>query len=280
MPAGCLKGYIMKPANKKKLSGKHKLVLGLLIIVPLLVVVGKWSALPTSGLFMRILSLANLSANMQNRVGYILFVPFGATLVVFFRLVLGIRLLGPFRSILLAVAFQITGILLGLIFLAVVIGIVVAIRPFIRAIRLPYFARVSVILSTVASIMLLAFLSSAWLKYESLHLVAYFPIVVLCLTSEGFAKTLSREGLRSALWRGVMTALAAVLITILFQINRFRGLFLYYPELLILEIGCIIVMAKFFDFRLLAWLNPPVSKKGSSQRAKSGQSSDKKGLNT
>ena len=121
---------------------------------------------------MRILSLANLSTNMQSRVGYILFVPFGATLVVFFRLVLGIRLLGPFRSILLAVAFQITGIWLGLIFLAAVIGIVVAIRPFIRAIRLPYFARISVILSTVASIMLLAFLSSAWLNYESLHRVS------------------------------------------------------------------------------------------------------------
>jgi hypothetical protein len=253
----------MKRANKGNLSGRQKLILGVLLLVPVLVMVCKWSALPTSGFLLRFLSLAKLSEQMQSRVGYILFVPFGATLVVFFRLFLGIRLLGPFRSILMAVAFQITGILPGLVFLAVVIAVVVVVRPLIKAIRLPFFARVSVVLSIVALIMLVAILSSGWLRIESLRQVAYFPIVVLCLTSEGFAKTLSREGLRSALWRGGMTALVAVLITFLFQMNEVRRVFLRFPELLVLEIGCIIVIAKFFDLRLLGWLNPPVVKKQS-----------------
>jgi hypothetical protein len=230
--------------------------------------VGKWPVLPTSDFFMRFLSLANLSESMESRVGYILFVPFGATVAVFFRLFLGIRLFGPFRSVLLAVAFQITGILPGLAFVAVVIAVVVAIRPFIKAIRLPYFARVSVVLSTVALIMLVALLSSTLLNIGSLRQVAYFPIVVLCLMSEGFAKTLSGEGLRSALWRGVMTVFVAVIITLLYQIHGFRRLFLYFPELLVLEIGCIIVIGEFLNLRLLGWLNPPVVKKRSSRRAK------------
>jgi len=183
---------------------------------------------------------------------------------VFFRLVLGIRLLGPFRSILIAVAFQITGILPGLLFLAMVIGIVVAVRPLIKAIRMPYFARVSVILSAVASIMIIALLSSAWLDIESLRRVAYFPIVVLCLTAEGFARTLSKEGLWSATWRGTMTAIVALLITLLSEINGFRNLFLYFPELLIMQIGCIVAIAEFFDLRLLRWLNPTAVKKSSS----------------
>ena len=268
--AGCRKGYSMKLANKGNLSGKQKLLLGLLLFGPLLVMAGKWHPLPTSDFFIRFLSLANLSKSMESRVGYILFVPFGATVAVFFRLFLGIRLFGPFRSVLLAVAFQITGILPGLAFVAVVIAVVVAIRPFIKAIRLPYFARVSVVLSTVALIMLLALLSSTWLNIGSLRQVAYFPIVVLCLMSEGFAKTLSGEGLRSALWRGVMTVFVAVLITLLYQIHGFRRLFLYFPELLVLEIGCIIVIAEFLNLRLLNWLNPPVVEKRSSRRAKPG----------
>jgi len=262
--------------SKRNLSGKQKLVLGLLFIVPLLVVVGKWSVLPTSDFFLHVFSLADIPENMQNRVAYILFVPFGATLVVFFRLVLGIRLLGPFRSILIAVAFQITGVLFGLIFLVAVISIVVIIRPFVKAIRLPYFARVSVILSAVASVMIIALLSSAWWDIEWLSRVVYFPIVVLCLTGEGFARTLSREGVRSALWRGTMTALVAVLITLLSQINGFRNLFLYLPELLIVQIGCIVAIAEFFDLRLLAWLNPPAAKKRSSRRAKKVRSAVKK----
>lgn len=254
--------------SKGNLSWKHKFVLVLIFIVPLIALIGKWSVLPTSGSFLRVFSLADIPEKMQNRVIYILFVPFGATLVVFFRLVLGIRLLGPFRSILIAVAFQITGILLGLLFLGMVIGIVVAIRPLIKAIRLPYFARVSVILSAVASIMIIALLSSAWLDVESLRRLAYFPIFVLCLMAEGFAKTLSKEGLWSATWRGTMTVIVAMLITLLSQINGFRNLFLYFPELLMMQIGCIVAIAEFFDLRLLHWLNPPAVKKYSTCRAK------------
>jgi len=253
--------------SKGNLSGKQNLALGLLFIVPLLVVIGKWSVLPTSGFFLRVFSLVDIPENMQSRVVYILFVPFGATLVVFFRLVLGIRLLGPFRSILIAVAFQITGVLLGLIFLVAVISIVVVIRPLAKAIRLPYFARVSVMLSTVAWIMLVALLLSAWFDFESLSRVVYFPIVVLCLTGEGFARTLSREGMYSALWRGTMTALVAVLITLLSKIGGFRGLLLHFPELLIVQIACIVAIAEFFDLRLLASLNPPAVKKRFSPRA-------------
>jgi hypothetical protein len=217
---------------------------------------------------MRNLSLAHLSTHLQNRVSYILFVPFGATGVVFFRLCLGIRLMGPFRSILIAVAFQATGILPGLVFLALVIAAVVVIRPLIKAIRLPLFARVSVILSTVAAFMLIAVLMSSWLDIESLRQMAYFPIVVLCLISEGFAKTHKREGMRSAMWRGGMTALVAVLITFFYENKGFRGLFLDYPELLVLEVGIMIVIAEFFDLRLLGWLNPRASNKSSSQKAK------------
>ena len=246
--------------SKGNLSGKHKLVLGLLFALPLLVVIGKWSMLPTSDLFLRVFSLADIPNKMNSRVAYILFVPFGATLVVFFRIVLGIRLLGPFRSILIAIAFQITGILPGLVFLAMVVGVVVAIRPQIKAIRLPYFARVSVILSAVASIMILVLLSGAWLDIESLCRLAYFPIIALCLMSEGFARTLSKEGLKSAVWRGAMTVFVAILITFFSQINGLRSMFLYYPELLISQIGVIVVIAEFFDLRLLSFLNPSRAK--------------------
>ncbi len=259
----------MMRMGKGNLSSKQKLVLAMLLLGPLVVIVGKWSALPTCGFFTWAFSLANLSPVAQSRVMYVLSVPFGALLVVFFRLFLGIRLLGPFRSILIAVAFQVTGILPGLVFLTAVIAIVVTIRPLIKAIRLPYFARVSVILSTVAMIMLIALLASNWLGFESLGRMAYFPIVVLCLMGEGFAKTLSKEGTFSALWRGAMTALVAVLITFLFEIEGFRSVFVYFPELLIAEIGGMIAIAEFFDLRLLVRLNPPaVRKTSSSSRVK------------
>lgn len=253
--------------SKGNLSKKEKVAIALLFIVPLLIAIGKWSVLPTSDMFLKVFSLSDIPRNMHNRVAYILFVPFGATLVVFFRLVLGIRLLGPFRSILIAVAFQITGIPLGLAFLAMVTGVIVMIRPRIKAIHLPYFARVSIILSAVACIMIVALLSSAWFDLDALRRMAYFPIFALSLTAEGFAKTLSKEGLKSATWRGAMTALVAVLITLISQVDGFRNLFLYCPELLIMQMGCIVIIAEFFDLRLLRWINPPAAKEAPSKPA-------------
>lgn len=220
--------------------------------------------------------MTELSKSMQNRVAYILFIPFGATVAVFFRLVLGIRLFGPFRSILIAIAFKIMGIPLGLIFLMVVVSIVITIRPVVKAINLPYFARVSVLLCAVAFIMLVALNMSTWFNFKPLSRVVYFPIIALCLMGEGVARTLSKEGIRSAFWRGIMTVLVGVLITLIAQINGFKNLFVYFPELLIVQIAFIVIIAEFFDLRLLAWLNPSPETMQSTQQVKKVKSIVKK----
>ena len=245
--------------EKATLSEKQKLALRLLFIIPLLVIVGKLPLAPTAEFFTRFSSLADVSPRLVSRLRYILFVPLGALMVVFFRLTLGIRVLGPFRSILLAVAFQRTGIPLGLVFLALVITIIVTARPMLRDIQLPYFGRVSVTLSEVAVILTITLLASEWFSANTLSRVAYFPIFALCLIADGFAKTLAKEGRRSAIWRLTMTALVAVLITLVAQNHTARQAVLRYPELLFVQIGCIVVIAKFLDFRLFSRLNPPVA---------------------
>jgi hypothetical protein len=242
------------------------MALALLFLVPGLLILGKCSTFPTSNVLNRYLSLAYVPHHMANRVQYVLFLPLGAVLVVFFRLTLGVRLLGPFRSLLIAVAFQITGILPGLVFLATVITIIVALRRLLKVLRLPYFARVSIILGAVSSIMVLGLLCCEWLKIEMLGQMAYFPIVVICLTAEGFARTLTREGFLSALWRGGMTALVAVLVTVMSSAKEIERLFVYYPELLLAQVGVIVVMAEYLDLRLFEKLNPPPKKRKREKR--------------
>jgi hypothetical protein len=247
--------------RNETLSAKQKLALRLLFIIPLLVIVGKLPLAPTAHFFTKYLCLAEIPANLQSRLQYILFVPLGALMVVFFRLTLGIRVLGPFRSILLAVAFQRTGIPLGLLFLAMVIAIIVTARPMLRDIRLPYFGRVSVMLSEVAIILTITLLAGEWLAVDALSRVAYFPIFALCLTADGFAKALAKEGQRCALWRGATTAFVAVFITLIAQCQPVKHTLLRFPELLFVQIGCIVVIAKFLDLRLFRRFNPPVADK-------------------
>jgi hypothetical protein len=242
--------------SKGNLSGSQKWMLALLLLLPLVVAAGKWSVLPTSEFLTRSISLVDIPDEMQRRVHYVLFVPLGAILIVLCRLTFGIRLFGPFRSILLAVAFQITGIVLGIIFLILTVGAVAVIRPELKRMRLPYFSRVSVTLSLVSVIIIATMLSAVWLDAGSLQRVAYFPLVVLCLIGEAFARTLQKEGLRSALWRGTMTVMVGVLLTLLAGIPELRQLMLRFPELLVAQIGCIMVISEFLDLRLFEWLNP------------------------
>jgi hypothetical protein len=245
--------------SKGNLSGSQKWMLALLLLLPLVVAAGKWSVLPTSEFLTRSISLVDIPDEMQRRVHYVLFVPLGAILIVLCRLTFGIRLFGPFRSILLAVAFQITGIVLGIIFLVFTVGAVAVIRPELKRMRLPYFSRVSVTLSLVSVIIIATMLSAVWLDAGSLQRVAYFPLVVLCLIGEAFARTLQKEGLRSAMWRGVMTVMVGVLLTLLAGIPALRQIMLRFPEILIAQIGCIMVISEFLDLRLFEWLNPAAS---------------------
>jgi hypothetical protein len=228
----------------------------LLFGVPLALLLAKWSGLTAGTFLAEHVSLASLPTRLQDKLARILFVPLGAMLVVLVRLTLGLRVLGPFRSILLAVTFQITGVVLGMIFLATTIAIVVGIRPSIRSLGLPYFGRITVILSTVAMLMTLGVMAGDWLHLAVLQTIAYFPIVVLCLVADAFARTMNTEGLRSALWRGSMTAVVAVALGALANAPMLADLLRHYPELLIAQIGGIILISRWMAWRLLERFNP------------------------
>ncbi len=236
----------------------HRLLVAVLIAVPLLIVLAKWPGLPTAEFLRTHFTLETLPLRVQHKLTHILFVPLGAMLIVLVRLTLGLRLLGPFRSLLLAVAFQATGIPLGLTFLTVTIAIVTLARPSIRALRMPYFGRTTVLLSSVAGLMVLVVLAGSWMHIGLLNSIAYFPIVVLSLIADAFARTAKSEGWRSALWRAGITASVAILLTALAKIPVLTELLSRYPELMAAHIGGIIFVSRSMNWRVLAHWNPPV----------------------
>jgi hypothetical protein len=227
-----------------------------LLLLPLALMVAKWPALPSSAFLLRRESLLSLPPALLGAVDNVLFVPMGALVVVIFRLALGIRLLGPFRSILLALAFVVTGVWLGLLFTLTTVAVMVLVRPLIRAFGVPYFGRVSVMLSTVALVMVAGTFVGVAIGSAPLSQVARFPIVVLCLIGEAVSVTIQREGLRSGLWRTGTTTAVAVLVAALASIPRMRYLLLAFPELLLVEIALIVVVSRSCAWRLLERLNP------------------------
>lgn len=260
------------PTRRHRLKRRHWGVVGALLLIPALLIAYKLSGLPGSDATAAALSLEHLSRSMQGRAHHLLFAPFGALVVVMFRLTLGLRVLGPFRSLLLALAFQATGIAMGVTFFTLVICVVVFLRPRIKGTRIPYFGRATLSLASVATVLAGAMLLGLAMGLPSIERLAYFPIVVLTLAGDAFAVALRREGRKSATWRAGVTALAAIVITLLGSIAAIQDALVRFPELILCCPALIMVVSDRLALRLLQHLNPPPKKKKKSKKAKTSES--------
>ena len=102
-------------------------VLALFLVLPLLLIAAKASDTPAAAFLLQHFSFTGIP--LQHAMRHVLLVPLGAILVVLFRLTLGVQVLGPFRPTLIAFAFQLTGILPGLLFLVLIVALILSIRP-------------------------------------------------------------------------------------------------------------------------------------------------------
>lgn len=230
--------------------------------LPLTVFFARVLPVPSLNALVSGLTLADLPPQVLAQVGFVLAIPLGAIVVVVARVTLGLRLMGPFRPILIAVALQMTGIMPGLLFLVAVSILIALVRPLVRAMKLPYFARTATTLSIVALFSISVLLVGKWFDIAALTALAHFPIVVLCLAAEAFARTISGEGLYSAAWRGMLTAATALLITLIITTPGVLPVLVRHPELVLLEVGIAALIGRYFAFRALDHLNPkPVKKK-------------------
>lgn len=232
-------------------------VIAVLVLISVLSVGYKLTALPGADVFAYTMSFDALPHDMGHRAVHLLVAPIGALVVVLFRLTLGIRVLGPFRSVLLAVAFEMTGIAVGLAAFTIVVCAIVALRPVYKRLRLAYFGRSAAMLASVAGILILCMLGGLALGMSTIEHLAFFPVVVMTLTGEAFANTYRREGTKSAVWRTGMTALVGVIITLLTGPAAVREALLRFPEITLLCLAGILVIGTSCKFRMLQAMNPP-----------------------
>lgn len=184
----------------------------------------------------------------RSAILYLLLIPTGALLITLARLTLGVRILG-LRAILIAIGLQAIGIGPSLALMAVVIGMIIAVRPWIRRIRLPLYGRIAVILSLSAMMMIGALLLAPWLGSESVWRVAFFPVIIMAMLAEGVAKTIEQNSKVMAIWRAGWTIVLALVIALIAR--GASQITFHFPELTLTQLAGIIFIAEFFDLRLL-----------------------------
>lgn len=179
----------------------------------------------------------------------ILFVPLSAVVVALFKLTLGIRVLGLFRPILLALAFHATGIGPGLVFLSLSLAAITTVHPLLRGTH--SFARLAIELTLVSALLIVG----GSIRPEFIS----FPVIALCLTCETFASKLRYRGTAEAIARTMATALAACAIALVASVPGLFDWLLRHPEMLVAQIGAVLVIDGWLNLRLLTRASDRVS---------------------
>ncbi|MCA9259544.1 MAG: ATP-grasp domain-containing protein, partial [Planctomycetales bacterium] len=140
---------------------------------------------------------------------------------------------------------------LGLAGLAVALAVMSGIRPILKGMRLGYYARVAFTLSVVASLQAATLMAASLFGIDSVLSVASFPLIALCLTADGFAATVKRDGAAVAVWRVGVTASVGVAIALLADVPGVSTFLLRRPEALLFQLGLLILISEYLDLRLL-----------------------------
>jgi hypothetical protein len=249
---------------KGYLGGWGHAVAMLLIAVPLAMMAARLLALPGMGIpdwqlaallaqlgdaLNSAFTLAWVPKPDRKSVDYLLFIPTAALCIVLARLTFGLRVLG-LRAILIAVAFRELGILPSAVVMLVVFFVVALLRPGMRKARMPLYARMSLILAITACLMVSFLFIGMWQRSEFVWSLAFFPIIILAMMAEAIAAAVDTNNLVTALWRLGWTVLLALGLYGL-MVSPLMSLLVYAPELLVMQLGLMVLLSEYFDLRLL-----------------------------
>lgn len=209
-------------------------------------------------------SIYSLPVADQNAFKTILLVPIGTLIVVFLRVIVGIRTSGTFMPILMALAFIQTTLMTGLAIFIVVVTIGLWIRAALSNLNLLLVARISSVVIVVIGIMATLSIISFKLGLEQVLTVTFFPMIILAWTIERMSILWEEEGAREVFTQGSGSLLVASLAYLLMTNPLIEHLTFNFPELLLVVLAINLLLGQYTGYRLteLVRFEPLVRRKG------------------
>lgn len=183
----------------------------------------------------------------------LLMLPIIATILTFFKQVVGITTLGLFTPSIVALSFLALGWWIGLLFLLFIITTGYITRSLMRRWRLLYFPKVAIII-TVVSLTLLVLLGIGTFFGIGLPRDTIFILLIMSTLAETFLNLKTEQGLRPAILIIGETIFASLLCVIIVQWSAFQVIILAYPELILVTIVINAFLGKYTGLRLVEYV--------------------------
>ncbi len=204
----------------------------------------------SGGLPLHFLGIQSLPIEEQSVFKMLLLLPLGALVVVFMRIIVGLRTSGAFMPVLIALAFLQTTLLPGLIAFVTVVTLGLALRSYLSRLNLLLISRIAALLVLV--VLLISFLSllANHLGLSTGLTMTFFPMIVIAWTIERMSILWEEEGPEEVLKQGGGSLLVAVLAYLLMTWKPVGHLTFNFPELNLVLLALILLLGQYTGYKL------------------------------
>ncbi len=195
-------------------------------------------------------TIFSLPIEQQSIFKLILLIPLGALVVVFLRVMVGIKTSGTFMPVLIALSFIETSLVTGLPVFLTIVMVGLLIRSYLSRINLLLVARVAAIVVIVVGLMGLISITSYKLGIEQGLMVTFFPMIILAWTIERMSIIWEEEGPKDVLIQGTGSLLVAIACYFVMTADVIKYLAFNFPELHLTTLGVIFILGQYNGYRL------------------------------
>lgn len=196
-------------------------------------------------------SLYQLPLEEQSLFKGILLIPIGVLMVVFLRVIIGIKTSGTFMPVLIALAFIQTTLLTGLIGFLLIVACGLMIRSYLSQLNLLLISRISAVIIVVIGIIgVFTLLSYKFGLSEGLT-ITFFPMIILAWTIERMSILWEEEGPKEVVLQGGGSLLVATLAYLAMSASWVQHWVFNFLGMHLVILALVLLMGQYTGYRLL-----------------------------
>ncbi len=203
-----------------------------------------------SGSFLTTYSLYSLPATQRAVFRVIMTIPIGVFILVVLRNIIGLRGVGTFMPVLIALSFRETHLFWGLVLFGVVISAGLLVRLYFDHLKLLLVARLGAIVMFVILFLAVITVFSNKLDFEPGLSVALFPLVILTMTIERVSVIWDESGPGEAIRMAVFSLVIAAFCYLLMSAHPVQHVFFAFPETVLVLIALALLIGRYTGYRL------------------------------
>ena len=196
-------------------------------------------------------SIYSLPIAQQSVFKFILLVPIGTLIVIFMRVIIGIRTAGTFMPVLLAIAFIQTTLLTGVLVFLLILVVGLWVRTYLSRLDLLLISRLAAVVVIVVGMMVAISVISYRAGFDQALTVTFFPMIIIAWTIEHMSILWEDDGPAEVLVQTAGSLSVAILCYLAMTNNYVEHWTFNFPEVLLVSLGVIIIMGHYTGYRLL-----------------------------